>query len=244
MYKNYLKTAWRKLTKDRLYSFINIGGLSIGIAVCMLIVLYLAHESSYDKFHINADRIFSVYAKAKFASDTSDIPFMDYNTAPTILKNIPQVQSFVRTYQSFEKTTIEDPLINSSKFSEKKFLFADSNFFNFFSFHLKKGNIESVLNRPFTMVITEQAAKKYFGDANPIGRALKYDNSYTFEITGIVEKAPSNSSIDYDFIGSLGSLTTMKEGGNINRFPDNVISGEFGTYLLLKKKEINKQLRI
>ena len=236
MYKSYFKLAWRRLINEKGYNFINIGGLSIGIVVTLIIILYISHENSYDKFNPNANRIFALNGKEKFASDSIDLISMSYNSGPIISNNSPLVESYLRIYNPYNKVTIENPETNSSGILENKVLFADTNFFNFFSFNLKIGNIEEALKRPFTMVISEDAARKYFGNANPIGKILKYNNSYNFEITGIAENAPSNSSISYDFVVSLSSLFKMKEGEDMDQYPGNIMGGAFGTYLLLKNK--------
>jgi len=236
MYKSYFKLAWRRLINEKGYNFINIGGLAIGIVVSLIIILYFSHENSYDKFNPNAERVFVLNGKEKFASDSFDIFSMSYNSGPIISNNSPHVESYLRIYNPYTKVTIENPEINSSGILENKVLFADTNFFSFFSFSLKVGNIEEALKRPFTMVISEDAARKYFGNTNPIGKILKYNNSYNFEITGIAKNAPSNSSITYDFVVSLSSLFKMKEGEDMDRFRGNIISGAFRTYLLLKNK--------
>jgi putative ABC transport system permease protein len=238
MFKEYLKIAWRNMARNKAYVIINIGGLSIGIAVSLLICLYAAHEYSYDRFHKNSDRIYSLYARVKLtgSSDSSDQPWMSFHTGPLMKQADPSVESFVRVQPTFFSgdAKVQNPAAPQKIFTEKPFVFADSNFFSFFSFHLKEGDPNQVLARPFTMVITQAAAKKYFGDADPVGHYLTYDSAYTFEITGVADDAPSNSSISYEFVASLSSTGSIPNFSNWQQSP-GVIYGAFSTYLLLKK---------
>ncbi|HMH21949.1 MAG TPA: ABC transporter permease [Puia sp.] len=233
MFRNYFAVAFRSLVKNKLYSFINIGGLSIGIGACMLILLFVAHEHSYDKFHKNADRIYSSYTKVRIGDDSMQLPVMSYPTGPSVLKTDPSVESFLRVQESYQKKTVEDPASPKVKFAETGFSFADSNFFSFFSFRLKEGNPALVLARPFSVVISEEMAKKYFGNRDPVGKLLKYDSAYTFEITGVYTDPPSNSSIRYGFVASLSSLLSMKQGPEILK-EEGVAFGSFITYFRLR----------
>jgi len=234
MLRTYLKIAWRNLVKHKLYSFINISGLSVGLGACMLILLFVAHEHSYDRFHKDPEQLYSVYGRIAIGGDTVQFPQMTYPTGPRVLQSDPSVSSFLRMHSPNQDRVVSNPLSPTLKFTEKDFLFADSNFFSFFSFRLQQGNPGQVLSRPFTMVITEEAAKKYFGNADPIGKTLRYDSAYSFEITGIAAKAPSNSSIRYDFVASLSSRLAMKEGGAMRK-EQNVAYGEYLTYFRLKE---------
>jgi putative ABC transport system permease protein len=234
MLRNYLRIAFRNIRRNRLYSLINIGGLAIGIAVCMTILLYTLHEYSYDRFHANARRIFSVSATIKMGKgDSIMVPNMSYPAAPMIKKADSRVEDFVRYNIVYNKINLQDPASPDSKFSENKnFLLADSNFFAFFTFHLVEGNASQVLQHPNTLVITERAAKKYFGSADPVGRRLLFNNEYTFEVTGVSTNPPSNSSINFDFVASLSSLPSMKElAGSLQS--SSVQAGAFKTWFLL-----------
>src|SRR4030095_15188735 len=203
MIRNYLVVAWRNLVRYKVYSAINITGLAVGLAACMLIVLYVGHESSYDQFHKNADRIFWVQTKLKMGSDSVFMPFLNFSAGPMVKQRIPSVESFLMLRKDDRNTIIQNPERESVKFAENKFLFADSNFFSFFSFKLLRGNKEQVLNHPFSLVISQSAASKYFGNADPIGKTLRYYNAYDFLVAGIAADVPSNSSIEYDFIASI-----------------------------------------
>ena len=234
MLKHYFYLAWRNLTKNRIYSFINITGLAIGLAVCMLIVLYVAHESRYDRFHKNADKIFWVQGKIKMGSDSIFVASMSYPTGPMIQKSEPSVESFLRYKIQGRNTVVQNAAEPSRKFSEEKFMFADSNFFDFFSFKLLKGSAETVLKNPFSVVISTSTARKYFGNEDPIGKTLRLNNSYDFIVTGAANKIPSNSSIDFDFVASLSSIVGMRE--ERRSLSSQVLeNGMFTTYFSLKR---------
>jgi len=162
MILNYIKIAWRNLIKQKLYSLINISGLAVGLAVCMMIMMYVAHEMSYDRFHKNADRIF-----------IPNVP-MSYASGPLIKQNQPFVEEYMRTLPYFNENpvVVTDPSSPAKKFAEDKLLFADPGFFNFFSFKLLSGSAGNVLSKPFTVVLSRDMAKKYFGSQDPVGKTL------------------------------------------------------------------------
>lgn len=230
MFKNYFKTAWRNLVKSKTFSLINITGLAIGLAACMLMILYVQHESSYDQFHKNADRIFWMQTKVRVSGDSLFMPYLPYTTAPAVAGRNPSVESFLRTRQQVEKAIIQNPQKTALTFAEPDFLFADSNFFGFFSFKLLQGNKQQVFDKPMSIVITERAARKYFGTTDVIGKTIRYNNAYYFSITGIAEDAPSNSTIKYDFVASLASLSSIKETQDLIKNERN----DFTTYFTLK----------
>lgn len=204
MYYNYLKVALRNLLKNKIYSIINIGGLAIGISVSVLILLIVAHEYSYDRFHQYADQIY--LKRTKISLDDREMQlFSPPEFGPDIKKSSPEVLDFCRTIMISGKTVQAD---QQHRFLEDHFLFADPSFFSIFSFVLVKGN-PAAFSRPNVVAITEAAKRKYFGTANPIGQTLIFDKNNTFEIVGIVRAAPSHSSIQYDFVASLSSLSAM-----------------------------------
>jgi putative ABC transport system permease protein len=232
---NYIKIAWRNLTKQKLYSLINISGLAVGLAVCIMIMLYVAHETSYDRFHKNADRIFSPQAHVKTGGMVMNMAFMSYAAGPLIKQSQPTVETYMRTLAYFNPVVVDNPLTAETKFIEDKLLFADAGFFNFFSFKLLAGSAADVLKKPFSVVISRGMAKKYFGSQNPIGKTLtlKTDSAYTYQVTGVAENAPSNSSIEFNFIASNASLLAMKEATKYIG-SKQISFGSFNIYLLLK----------
>ena len=230
MFKNYLKISWRNLIQNKVYSFINITGLAIGLAACMLIVLYVGHEYSYDRFHKNAERIFSVKSKIKLGNDSLYLTQLPYTTPVELQQTEPSVEAFLRVRQERE-AIIQNNQEPSLKFAENKFFFADANFFTFFSFKLQRGNKDQVLQNPFSVVISQNIAKKYFGEKDPVGKTIRYNNTYDFIVTGVAGKIPSNSSIEFDFITSISSLYSIAAKDSGQAMEEN----NFSTYFLLKQ---------
>ena len=230
MFKNYLKISWRSLIQNKVYSFINITGLAIGLAACMLIVLYVGHEYSYDRFHKNAERIFSVKSKIKLGNDSLYLTQLPYTTPVELQQTEPSVEAFLRVRQERE-AIIQNNQEPSLKFAENKFFFADANFFTFFSFKLQRGNKDQVLQNPFSVVISQNIAKKYFGEKDPVGKTIRYNNIYDFIVTGVAGKIPSNSSIEFDFITSISSLYSIAAKDSGQAMEEN----NFSTYFLLKQ---------
>ncbi|MDB5130286.1 MAG: macB 19 [Mucilaginibacter sp.] len=224
---NYIKIAWRNLTKQKLYSLINISGLAVGLAVCMMIMMYVVHEMSYDRFHKNADHIF-----------IPNVP-MSYASGPLIKQNQPLVEAYMRTLPYFNENPVivTDPSSPAKKFTEDKLLFADPAFFNFFSFKLLSGSASDVLSKPFTVVLSRDMAKKYFGTQDPIGKTLviKTDSAYTYQVTGVAENVPSNSSITFSFVTSCRSLLAMKQAPRYGVGSQQMTYGAFNIYLQVKQ---------
>lgn len=233
MITNYIKIAFRNLKNNSLYSLLNIGGLSLGLTACILITFYVAHENSYDKFHSDADRIFSVYAKYTMGGDTIRMTNLSSVSAGLIENNDPQVEAAIKIKQQYNPVIITNTK-NQAQFIEKEFLYTDATFFDFFSFNLIKGNPSEVLKAPYSLVISEEMATKYFGNNDPIGKSLsvKIDSTYLFTVKGVMEKTPSNSSIKADFIASSSSLNSMKEAFYDMR-SQSFQGGSFATYVKL-----------
>jgi putative ABC transport system permease protein len=222
MFKNYLKIAWRSIRKNKISSIINITGLTIGLTCCLLIALYIKHELSYDKFQVNGDRIARVIMEYKIGNDGKAGTFTSTKVFPEFKRQFPEVVSGVRMTRTSRIIKYEDKLID-----EKKFLFADSTFFEVFSFRLLKGLPGQVLKAPKTIVLTEDAAKKYFGKENPVGKILKTGSDATdYLVTGVMENCPTNSQLKFDMVASFSSLGPAQEQTWWN--------ANYTTYLLLK----------
>lgn len=207
MIKNYLKIAVRNLFRQKFYTIINISGLSIGIAVSLLIAFYVYDEVSYDKFHTDADRIHQIYLNAMLQGK----PIEGANTCAPIAaaskEEIPGVEDAIRINLMRDVVFRNEDKI----FTEKKLLLADSNFFSFFTFELLEGNPNEILNKPDQIILTEKSAMKYFGyevgsGESPIGKSLTMGTNRTnCEVVGIVKSAPSNSHFSFDMILSMVS---------------------------------------
>jgi len=232
MLRNYMVIAWRSLKRNPVFSVINITGLAIGLAVCMLILEYVKHENSYDSFHDNSSRIFWVQTKVKIQSDSFYTSTIDYKLALQAKQQGPFIENYVRIRKEDADAIIQNQASPSLKFAEPKFIFTDSNFFSFFSFRLLRGTKEDVLKSPSSIVISKHAAEKYFGNTDPVGKILRYNNSYNFMVSGVAENPPSNSSIVYDFVAPAAALLDMKnEKGEL---PGD--ESGFTAYFLLKHR--------
>ena len=209
MFKNYLKIAIRNLFRNKAYSFINVFGLATGIACALLILMYVVHEVSYDRFHENGDRIYRVVES--YNSDDQETWYATTFSAlaPTVLNEFPSIKRASHVYPTSGLITASD----NSKFQEENIIYADSSFFEMFSFQLIAGDQKRALQTPMSIVVTEKTAAKLFGNSNPIGETLSFSGqrgAFDLEITAIAENPPSNSHIQFDYIISYESLRNIR----------------------------------
>lgn len=226
MLANYFKIAIRTILRHKSFSLINIAGLTIGLTTFLAISLYVVDEFTYDRFHEKKDRIYRAVISAEFDGQTNKWGGAPNRLATTSMKEIPEVEKATRVFHhnfgelGFISTETE-------KFSEKKLFYADPEFFDIFSVDLVKGNKSSALQRPGTVVISESAAQKYFGNTDPIGKTLTVDNSLPLEVTGIYRDFPSNSFLQCQLIASFSSNWFGQEQNQ------NWGNASFDTYFLL-----------
>lgn len=208
MFMNYLKIALRNMKRHKGYSFIYIAGMAIGITCSILILLYVQYELSYDKYHKNYDRIYRVIQyqpEKKYLSSDYFAP-TQAPLGPELMNRYPEVISATRI------NLFSNVLISSRKssFLEPNIFFADPEIFEIFSFELLKGDRHTALNDPYSMVISERMAEKYFGSEDPVGKVIRYQNSDEFRITGVLKNIPENSHLKMEFIASFKSYTDMR----------------------------------
>ncbi|MFP4023600.1 MAG: ABC transporter permease [Thiohalospira sp.] len=224
MIKNFFLTAFRNLTKNWLYSLINILGLTIGLAAVIYIFLFVSFELSYDKMHENHNRIYRVGVKGMLMNSEINQAITAAPMAEAMRNDYPEIVSACRL------TTSGDWLMtyDDKKFNERNFIFADSTFFNVFSFKLLKGDPKTVLNEPRSIVFTESTAKKYFGNEDPVGKTIKVENdTVLYQVTGLMEDVPENAHFTFDMLGSMSTLRRSQ-----NTF---WISHNYYTYILLSE---------
>lgn len=205
MLKNYLIIAWRSLRKHFTYSLINILGLGLGFATFLLLSTWIRHEISFDRFHEKSTLIYRASLEYGFGGQISKTSVSPTALLPAIQKNFAEVETGVRLYNASGWNSFilrKDDKV----FQENRFYYADSAFFDVLSFHLIEGNPKTALTQPNSMVITQAMAKKYFGNDNPMGQIIEVNNRKEYTVTGIIEEVPSNSHIQFDFIGSFSSL--------------------------------------
>lgn len=209
MIRNYLLISFRNLRKHFSYSSINIVGLGLGLATCLLLVIWIKHELSYDKFHLKTDRIYRVSLEYGFGGKVSRTAVSGTALLPA-LTSLPETETGVRVYNCASRTPY---IVRSGEkvFHERHFYAADSSFFDVFSFNLVKGNPKEALTKPYTLIVTETTSKKYFGNEDPIGKVLRINDSRDYLVTGVMEDVPANSHMKFDFLCSFTSLAAGRE---------------------------------
>lgn len=220
MLNNFFRIAFRNIIRNPFFSFINIFGLTVGITSALLILLLIIHEISYDRFHENAENIYRIGMDLKSESLSLTLPIAMTPLGPEIQRTYPAIISFTRISKPRTTTLFS---FEEKKFYEEGLLYADSGFFKTFSFELIRGNPDEVLKLPYSIVLTEETARKYFGDQDPIGQSLLLNNQYHFTITGLVKDPPYNSHFRFTSLGSFSTLYDWQGGmenwvGNLNYF--------------------------
>ena len=174
MLTNYLKIAWRNLRKQRGLTFINVFGLALGLACCLLIMLYVTDELSYDRYNAKADRIYRIHTDVKFGGTDSRSAVSADPIGPTLKQDYPQVEQFVRLHQ--RGTWLVKQAGSTNSLREENITFADSTLFDVFTLPLIAGDPKTALTQPNTVVISESAAKRHFGKQDPMGQTLTFNN--------------------------------------------------------------------
>jgi putative ABC transport system permease protein len=223
MFKNYLKIAFRSLKKHKGYSFINISGLAIGMAVCILILMWVLNELSYDRFHENADRICRVTMDLEVGS-TLHTPVSLTAAGPALVRDFPEVLYSSRILPPNRVAVKYEDKI----FQETRVGYAENAVFDIFTFPFVSGDPKTALEAPYSVVITESMANKYFGDKDPLGEILRLNNESDFSVTGVVKDIPSNSHFRFNMLCSF--QTFIKEGDVSD---DQWFDVRFFTYLRL-----------
>jgi putative ABC transport system permease protein len=209
MLKNYLLISFRNLRKHFSYSLINIFGLGLGLGICLLLVTWITHELSYDKFHAKAGKTYRASLEYSFGGQIARTAVSPTALLPA-LETLPEVETVVRVCNP----SAWNPFIvklGEKLFHERRFYVADSTFFKVFSYELIKGDENTALSQPYSVLITESAVKKYFGADDPIGKTIFVNNSNDYTITGVLKDPPSNSLMKFDFIGSFSSIRAGRE---------------------------------
>ncbi len=217
MIKNYFKSALRNMLRNKSFSVINIAGLAIGLAVFLLILLWVDNELSYNNFHSGSDRIMEVMSNRSSGKEVSTFPAVPSMLAQTMKKDLPGIEYVSRTSWGDVRLFAD----KEHRFSEYG-LYVDPDFFKVFSFPLVKGDLKTVLQEPNTLLLTEKLAKKYFGDEDPIGKTIMVEQRQLYTVKGVVKDVPDNSSIRFDFLMPMQDYVTNTMGGNANWTNNNI----------------------
>lgn len=236
MLKNYIKTAWRNLRKNKVFSIINISGLTIGITVCMMIFVFIMNEFSVDTFHEKGKDIYRVMRESENEGKSRSMAYLSGPYAPALLNDFKgQIQKAVRVNPKSNLVTI-----GNDSYNETKIIDVDADFFDVFTFPLIRGNALTALLLPNSVVLTKTTAEKYFGSAdNAMGKVITLDKYLPLKVTGIAKDIPSNSHLDFDLIVPLSNYKDRS-------WMKTWINNGLYTYVLLnpdaKEAQVEKQL--
>ena len=239
MFKNYLAVGLRNLLRYKGYSTINVLGLAIGIACCILIMLYVQDELSYDQHHEKRDRIYRLAESATVAGRPIEAAVTPPPWAPVLAEENPEIEQITRIRPPGSRWLIR---YEEKRFYEKDFVFADSSVFNIFTIPLVQGNANAVLAEPHAVVLSESMAEKYFGNENPIGKVITGDDLYSFTVTGIMRDMPGNAHFRFDFLASYASLAPNKLYNEPSTMQSQGFNHDLYTYLLLREGSVPEDL--
>jgi putative ABC transport system permease protein len=232
MFKNYLKIAFRNIARQKLYSFISIGGLAVGMAFCFVILIFLIDEMNYDSFHQDSGLLYRVVRKMPDMHG----PSTRNPLAPAIKENFPEVDLAVRTYLLPEPNTL---IIEKVTFQQEGILFAGSDFFRMFTYQFIRGDSENPLEDPFSIVLTQTEAKKYFGAENPVGQTISFDGEFDLQVTAVIEDVPHNSHLQFEVVLPMKGFNEIHAyiyGYKASyRLADRWTTGMFHTYVKLNE---------
>ena len=250
MIKNYLKTAWRNLLSNKMFSLINISGLALGMTCALLIMLWIKDETRMDKFHANGKRLFRVMENQYYEGSISTFTATPGIFAENVVKDIPEIQ--LASQALWE----EEPLFTvDDKFFKEKGRYVQKDFLRMFSFKLVKGDPNTALARPDAVVISKMLAEKYFGRQDPVGKLINVDNEQNVIVTGVLDEVPKTSSLQFDFLmsydiwfkkndwakewGNNGPLCYVMLGPNAS---SDKVNAKIKNYLKTKNKDSNVEL--
>jgi len=238
MIKNYFKTAFRSLVRNKFHTSLNIIGLAAGLATCLLILLYVLDELNYDRYNTKADRIYRVNNEVKFGGNYFDLATTPPLMGPIMVKEFPQVEQYtrIRWYGSFLVKKGNENL------KEGRVAYGDSTLFDVFTLPLIAGNPKIALKEPHSLVITETIAKKYFNRTDVVGKNMIINDTGNYKITGVIKDIPAQSHFNFDFFVAMSETDDSRS--------DNWLSENYNTYILLKKNadatklepELNKMM--
>lgn len=231
MIRNYFLSAFRSFFKHKSFTFLNVTGLSLGMVAALLILQYVKYERSYDTFHTKAEDIYRVqyngYQNGKLRFEcAAAVPAV----GPALKNNFPEVKRFTRLYPVGGVISYESPELGLVSHLEEKMQITDSSVFEIFDFNLLKGDPKTVLEGPGKAVISEKAARKYFGTADPIGKNISWNGDQRFEVTGVFQDIPENSHIKFDFMFSYNTLNRQTNNQSETAWGWY----DFNTYVLLE----------
>jgi putative ABC transport system permease protein len=222
MIKNYIKTAFRTLTKNKGFTAINVLGLALGLATCLLIVFYVFDELGYDRYNVNANRIYRVDEAIRFGGTTNSFAVAPPPLAESMKTDFPEIEQVTR-FRTRGGNQVKKGNLN---IQENNMVYADSTLFKVFTLPMISGDPASALKEPHSLVINERTALKYFNTTNAVGRMMTFNDTSLYKVTGVIKNIPKQSHFDFDFLISMSTLPQSR---------DNAwFSSNFNTYILLR----------
>ena len=261
MIRNYFKTAFRNLLRNKTYAVINITGLAVGIAACLLIFLVITYETSFDTFHKKKDRIYRVVSEFKSPDGIFHSPGVPFPVTEALRTDFRQLNKVAAIFNDNGLVTVPQDNINDppKKFQETGVFFAEPQFFEMFDFAWLGGVGKQTLTSPNNAVLTKETAERYFGDwKNAVGKSITFDNKHTFKITGILQNVPDNTDFPMKMVVSYATLKTMNVARNLTdwvttysqaycfvELPENLTASQFNSMLdgFIKKHKSAEYLK-
>ncbi|HPW62574.1 MAG TPA: ABC transporter permease, partial [Cyclobacteriaceae bacterium] len=237
MFRNYLLIATRSLYKNLGYTSINIFGLAIGLACCLLVTLYVRFELSYENFHENKESIYRYIPRGERDGQVSMQTMLPSGFGPLIAESFREVEMFTRFTDVNERPLIRkgDTFLDAKTLSA-----ADKDFFKIFSFRLVQGDANTVLTRPGTIAVAKSVADKYFPNGDAVGQVIRYDNAYDYEITGVFEDVPANSHLQFTYLTTFETIAKMVQdqyGFPADQFLNSLDAWNYSTYFYIPNEK-------
>ncbi|MCB0669127.1 MAG: ABC transporter permease, partial [Saprospiraceae bacterium] len=230
MLSNYLKIAWRNILKNKLWSFLNISSLALGIGSCLLIFLFIQDEKSFDTWHEKSGIIYRLDEIQSFpGTNTQKVALSMPGMGPALIRDYPEIQNYARFWGRGKRVYTQ----NEQRLLVEKTVAVDTSFLEMFDFPLLAGNRNTALDEPFSIVLTESIAKSFFGNEDPMGKFLRRD-TIDYKVTGVLEDVPENSHLQFDILLSMTSMTRDNPGFN----------EQFGSNYLVTYVQIDPQADI
>src|ERR1700744_844347 len=222
MIKNYIKTAFRTLTKNKGFTAINVLGLALGLATCLLIVFYVFDELGYDRYNVNAGRIYRVDEAIRFGGTSNNFAVAPSPLAGAMKTDFPEIEQVTR-FRTRGGNQVKKGNLN---IQEDNMVYADSTLFKVFTLPMISGNPATALKEPHSIVINERTANKYFNTTNAVGRMLTFNDTALYKVTGVIKNIPKQSHFNFDFFISMATLPESRQNA--------WFSSNFNTYILLR----------
>jgi putative ABC transport system permease protein len=233
MLKNYIKIAIRNLLRHKVHSIVNISGLVIGLTCGILVFIYVLYELSYDQFHDKAKNIYRLGREMVTSESVIREPLSSAPSGIALAHDFPEISGVVR-FGNLGKIIVR---YEDKKFYEEHIYYVDPSVFDIFNFPMISGDPQTALVKPYSVVITEETATKYFGDENPLGKTLRFNNQHDYLVSGVIKNVPDNSHFDFNMLCSIETLYAQKHP-NL----DNWLSFDYLTYVLVKDNIDYKEL--